>query len=152
MQNGSWAQGAAPTGRGAGYRRVVAQAALDARNARFRPDYVAKAEAAEAAASAAAGGSGGQDAWDRQRSAAIERLEQAEKVAGSVAKRLPGAVQKVSRCFWLLMVADGGHSQCTSSRACSEHAGIYFDKSGLVPVEDELAVLLLHAAKVSQNV
>mmetsp|Transcript_20484 Transcript_20484/g.61660 ORF Transcript_20484/g.61660 Transcript_20484/m.61660 type:complete len:811 (-) Transcript_20484:440-2872(-) len=75
--------------------RVVAQAALDARNARFRPDYVAKAEAAEAAASAAAGGSGGQDAWDRQRSAAIERLEQAEKVAGSVAKRLPGAVQKV---------------------------------------------------------
>jgi hypothetical protein len=34
-------------------------------------------------------------AWDRQRSAAIERLEAAEKVAGSVAKRLPGAVQKV---------------------------------------------------------
>lgn len=76
----------------------MAQAALDARNARFRPDFVAKAEAAEAAA-AAAGGSGGQDAWDRQRSAAIERLEQAEKVAGSVAKRLPGAVQKVTRCF-----------------------------------------------------
>lgn len=36
-------------------------------------------------------------AWDRQRSAAIERLEAAEKVAGSVAKRLPGAVQKARR-------------------------------------------------------
>ena len=37
-----------------------------------------------------------EDAWDRQRSAAIERLEQAEKVAERiVSKNIPEAVQKV---------------------------------------------------------
>jgi hypothetical protein len=81
--------------------RVVAQAALDARNARFRqrdPALRSMAEDADPAArDPSSAPSSEMEAWDRQRSAAIERLEAAEKVAGSVAKRLPGAVQKVRR-------------------------------------------------------
>jgi len=76
-------------------RRVVAQAALDARNTRFRQREPGLRSMSEEEAAAAPNTE--MEAWDRQRSAAIERLEAAEKVAGSVAKRLPGAVQKVRR-------------------------------------------------------
>ena len=66
-------------------RRAVAQAALDARNARFRSTVTKSVTEEE-----------GEDAWDRQRSAASERLEQAEKVAERiVSKNIPEAVQKV---------------------------------------------------------
>lgn len=76
-------------------RRVVAQAALDARNARYRQREPGLRSMSEEEAAAAPNTE--MEAWDRQRSAAIERLEAAEKVAGSVAKRLPGAVQKVRK-------------------------------------------------------
>lgn len=69
------------------FTRKIAQAAIDAVNSKHRKDGPGKSEAQTSG--------GGDNTWDRQRSAAIERLGQAEKVAGSVAKRLPGAVQKV---------------------------------------------------------
>lgn len=58
---------------------------MDARNARFRSTATKSIMEEE-----------GEDAWDRQRIAAIERLEQAEKVAERiVSKNIPEAVQKV---------------------------------------------------------
>ena len=58
---------------------------LDARNARFRGAGTKSMTEEES-----------EDAWDRQRNAAIERLEQAEKVAERiVSKNIPEAVQKV---------------------------------------------------------
>ena len=66
----------------------MAQAALDQRNTRYRgPGMRSMTE-----------GDDGDDGaiWDRQRNAAMERLEQAEKVAERiVSKRIPQAVQKV---------------------------------------------------------
>lgn len=63
----------------------MAQAALDARNARFRSAGTKSMTEDDV-----------EDAWDRQRNAAIERLEQAEKVAERiVSKNIPEAVQKV---------------------------------------------------------
>lgn len=63
----------------------MAQAALDARNARFRSASTKSMNEDDV-----------EDAWDRQRNAAIERLEQAEKVAERiVSKNIPEAVQKV---------------------------------------------------------
>ena len=68
----------------------MAQAALDQRNTRFRGSGLRSMMEDD--------GGGGDDGaiWDRQRNAAMERLEQAEKVAERiVSKRIPQAVQKV---------------------------------------------------------
>ena len=66
----------------------MAQAALDQRNTRYRGPVLR---------SMTEGDDGDDGAiWDRQRNAAMERLEQAEKVAERiVSKRIPQAVQKV---------------------------------------------------------
>ena len=79
---------------------MVSQAALDARNARFRGLGTKSMMEEES-----------EDSWDRQRSVAIERLEQAEKVAERiVSKRIPEAVQKV--CGWVDL-----RSSCVSNSA-----------------------------------
>ncbi len=65
----------------------MAQAALDQRNSRYRGAGMRSMMEDD----------GGDDGatWDRQRNAAMERLEQAEKVAERiVSKRIPRAVQK----------------------------------------------------------
>ena len=66
----------------------MAQAALDQRNTRYRGVGMRSMVEDD--------GDDGADLWDRQRNAAMERLEQAEKVAERiVSKRIPQAVQKV---------------------------------------------------------
>ena len=67
----------------------MAQAALDQRNSRYRGAGMRSMMEDD-------GGGDDGATWDRQRNAAMERLEQAEKVAERiVSKRIPRAVQKV---------------------------------------------------------
>lgn len=88
-----------------------------------------------------------EDAWDRQRSAAIERLEQAEKVAERiVSKNIPEAVQKVrtvsAKSLQLLSLTNlewfgdrahictGGHECCPGVHAKDMPGVAYFKRGG----------------------
>ena len=61
--------------------------------------------------------------WDRQRNAAMERLEQAEKVAERiVSKRIPQAVQKVQTSGGAAYARHPGLSGCSVRDICCSGA------------------------------